>query len=126
MHISAKNIQKTFLKFVGQQKQTPPIFSAIKINGERLYKKARRGEKNIQPKEREIIIENLNILNINLPFIKFEIKCSKGTYIRSLANDIGKQFKCGAYLYNLTRTKIGDYELKKSLDINDINRAFIR
>ena len=122
--ISDQEIQKVFETFLGEQKQIPPIFSAIKLNGERLYKKARRGEVNINLKERNINIQKLEVLKSNLPFIEFEVKCSKGTYIRSLVNDIGKKLSCGAYLYALKRTQIGEFHLKDSREIQDIPLVF--
>ena len=121
--LSEDIINNTFKKFIGEQEQRPPIFSAIKINGERLYKKARRGELSIPLKPRSIIIHHLEILSFNLPFIKFKVSCSKGTYIRSLANDIGEALLCGAYLYNLERIEIGQFKLKNAIDIKGISSA---
>lgn len=121
--ISLQDIKDIFRKFIGDQKQTPPVFSAIKIQGERAYKKARRGETEIKLKSRKIRINKLSVIDITPPFIQFEVECSKGTYIRSLVNDIGEKLSCGAYLYSLTRTKIGNFELKKSIDIKDIFKS---
>ena len=120
MAISEDIAHSVFSEFIGSQEQVPPIFSALKLNGERLYKKARRGELNIPLKSRRITIQKLKILEFKLPFIKFEVNCSKGTYIRSLANDIGKKLLCGSYLYQLTRTAIGDFKLENARDIEDI------
>lgn len=122
-HISEQIMLDTFNSFIGTQEQTPPIFSAIKLDGERLYKKARRGEKDIYLKPRKIIINKLEMMEFNLPFIKFKVSCSKGTYIRSLVNDIGAQLTCGAYLYKLQRTKIGKFNLKNAKEIQDIEVA---
>jgi len=121
--ISKNNIEEIFLDFIGRQQQKPPIFSAVKIRGERLYKKARRGERNIKIQAREITIKNLAVLDIHLPFIKFEVECSKGTYIRSLVHDIGAKLNCGAYLHALQRTKIGDFQLENSIDIKDVLKS---
>ena len=118
--ISEQDIKNVFAEFVGHKEQTPPIFSAIKVGGERLYKKARRGEFNTKIKSRKITIYGLKILDYNLPFIKFEVSCSKGTYIRSLVNDIGLKLFCGAYLWQLKRTEIGEFKLKNAKDISDI------
>ena len=95
-------------------------FCALKLNGERLYKKARRGELDINLKSRQIKIYKLQILEYKLPFIKFEVTCSKGTYIRSLAHDIGQKLSCGAYLHELRRTAIGNFKLENAIDIHDI------
>jgi len=118
--ISEEMAHNVFTDFIGSQQQVPPVFSALKINGERLYKKARRGELDITLKSRSIKIHRLKILEFTLPFIKFEVTCGKGTYIRSLANDIGKKLLCGAYLHELTRTAIGDFKLENARDINEI------
>jgi len=119
-YISEEIAHNIFADFIGPQQQVPPVFSALKINGERLYKKARRGELDINLKSRSIKIHKLKILEFKLPFIKFEVTCGKGTYIRSLANDIGKKLLCGAYLHELTRTAIGDFKLENARDINEI------
>jgi len=116
--ITYKKIQQVVLEFIGLQKQIPPIFSAIKLDGERLYKKARRGEKNIKLKKRTIMIHKLRIIKFIPPFVHFEVNCSKGTYIRSLANDIGINLGCGAYLYSLKRTQIGTYNLQNATSIS--------
>jgi len=118
--ITCEQIEEMMVDFAGKQQQTPPIFSAIKQDGERLYKKARRGETNFKIKTRDIIIHKLSVLEFNLPFIRFEVRCSKGTYIRALANDIGYKLGCGAYLHNLTRTYIGTYNLKHAININTL------
>ena len=122
-HLSNEDIHKTFLEFLGLQEQKPPIFSAIKVKGERLYKKARPGELNFKLKPRKIIIQNLNILAINPPFIQFEVECSKGTYIRSLVNDIGEKLSCGGYLYALRRVAIGDFKLENAIEMNHIPQS---
>ena len=119
-NINMEQVQSVFLGFLGLQDQNPPIFSALKVDGERLYKKARRGEKNIPVKSRKITIYELRLLKFNLPFVSFEVKCSKGTYIRTLVHDIGIRLNCGAYLYELTRTHIGSYDLKDAIEISDI------
>ncbi len=102
--------------FLGEQTQIPPKFSAIKVNGKRAYEKARKNETfKINP--RTVIIYSLVIKKIDLPFISFEVECSKGTYIRSLANDIGKHLGCGAYLYDLKRLSIGKQHVDSSFDM---------
>ena len=120
-HISEDDILKVCNNFIGKQLQLPPIFSAIKLNGEPLYKKARRGEMNIKIAKREITIYTLEVVNVNLPYIDITVKCSKGTYIRSLANDIGEKLKCGGYLYNLKRSEIGELKLNNAISIDNID-----
>ena len=107
-HIRENFIKETLEKFVGEIEQKPPIFSAIKIDGERAYDLARAGQE-VEMKSRKTTIHYLNNIEINLPYITFTVGCSKGTYIRSLAHDIGQSLGVGAYLTQLRRTKIGDY-----------------
>ena len=111
--------------FIGEVFQKPPIFSAIKLKGERLYEKARRGEK-INIKKRKITIYNFKLPKILLPKIHFIIECSKGTYIRSIAHDFGKSLNNGAHLSKLVRTKIGEFDLKDANSIiefeNELNQ----
>ena len=118
------NLEDAFLKslipqFEGEVEQTPPIFSAVKINGERAYKKARAGEK-VVLKSRVITIYSFELTAINLPEIKFKVNCSKGTYIRSLVNDFGKVAGVGAYLSELRRHKIGDYSVDDAFTVDKI------
>ena len=110
-HINEKLILKTAKKFVGKIFQTPPMFSAIKKDGVRLYNLARQG-KEIKIDKREISIDSFEITSFNLPEISFNVTCSKGTYIRSLAHDFGKELNSGAHLSELRRIKIGDYSVK--------------
>tara|TARA_Y100000768_G_scaffold387692_1_gene379859 strand:- start:106 stop:801 length:696 start_codon:yes stop_codon:yes gene_type:complete len=112
---------KTSKKFLGRINQEPPLFSAIKINGKKLYDYARKNE-NIKIPKREIIISKFELTKINLPEIDFEIDCSKGTYIRSVANDFGKEIKVGAYLKSLCRTSIGNYNIKNAISIKTFEK----
>ena len=121
-HINEKLILKTAKKFVGKIFQTPPMFSAIKKNGVRLYNLARQG-KEIKIDKREVSIESFEITSINLPEISFNVSCSKGTYIRSLAHDFGKELNSGAHLSELRRIKIGDYSVKDSFKVMDFIRG---
>mgnify|MGYP000193186828 CR=1 FL=1 len=105
-------------KFVGLISQTPPAFSAIRINGERAYKQARKGN-TIDMPERQITVYELDWLNTNENSWEVNISCSKGTYIRSLANDIGQFLGCGAYLSSLVRTAVGDHVISESRPLAD-------
>ncbi len=113
-HISEQNILDTAKTFLGKQMQTPPIFSAIRVNGERAYELARKGE-TAELKARPIEILEFEITNIKMPEINFKIVCTKGTYIRSIARDFGMALKSGAHLTALCRTKIGDFDVKNAL-----------
>ncbi len=117
--LSNNGIQQAVLSFMGKQRQVPPIFSAIKINGERLYKHARKGNLKIHIEPRIIEIHKIRILSVDFPFIQFSVHCSKGTYVRSLANDIGLKLGCGAYLYNLERTNIGEHSLSQAYNLQE-------
>jgi len=115
-HITNNLISETVNDFLGNIHQKPPIFSALKKDGERLYKKARRGEE-INLKSRKVFIREFNILSFKDLKITFEIKCSKGTYIRSIANDFGAKLNSGGHLSELCRTAIGDYQLSDAITI---------
>ena len=117
-HITKEMIQETAKSFLGPNEQIPPAHSAIKIDGERVYKKARRGEIVIM-KPRKIIIHEFEITAINLPEISFRIACTKGTYIRSIAFDFGKRLQSGGYLSSLIRTKIGDLKIEDAMTIDE-------
>lgn len=103
--------------FIGEIDQVPPMFSAIKVDGQALYKKARKGEA-IKIKSRRVTIHDFKITNIRLPEVDFEVKCSKGTYIRSLAYDFGQKLDNGAYLTKLRRTQIGEHSLKDAWELD--------
>lgn len=120
-NISEKLISKALKSFNGKITQTPPIFSAIKHKGKKLYEYARKGE-TVKIKEREVLIYEFIITKYQLPELSFLVKCSKGTYIRSLANDFGEKLECGAYLSKLTRTAIGNHLLENSISIEDFEK----
>lgn len=117
-HISAESIHETTKQFIGITQQKPPIFSAIKKDGVRLYELARKG-KTTEIKTREITVSTFEITNVNLPQVNFRIVCSKGTYIRSIAYDFGLALESGAHLSALRRTKIGEYNVNNALSIDD-------
>ena len=120
-HVNDELIQNTAKKFIGKILQKPPIFSAVKKDGVRLYKLARRGV-DVKVEKREITIHDLTITSINFPEIEFSVCCSKGTYIRSLANDFGKELGSGAHLSELRRTSIGEYSVYKSFKLMNFIR----
>ncbi|MGM1056089.1 MAG: tRNA pseudouridine(55) synthase TruB [Bacteroidota bacterium] len=115
-HISEENIYGAALQFLGEIDQVPPVYSALKKEGKRLYEYARNGEEVIIP-SRKVEIREFEITKIRFPEVDFRVICSKGTYIRSLANDFGKSLGTGAYLSSLRRTKIGGFIVEDSLDI---------
>lgn len=115
-HIDEKLIRETTYQFLGEIDQQPPIFSAIKKDGKRLYEHARAGE-TVEIAFRKTTIYAFEITRIDLPEIDFRVTCSKGTYIRSLAHDFGKALQSGAHLTALRRTKIGDYQVENAKDV---------
>lgn len=119
-HITEEIIHETTKQFIGEIEQFPPMHSAIKVDGKRLYELARDGQE-IERKARKVNILDFKITKINLPFVDFEVNCSKGTYIRSLAYDFGKALNSGGYLTALRRTKIGEFDV-----INSENLALER
>ena len=113
-HVDKNEVLKISKTFIGRQKQFPPIYSALKKDGKRMYKYAREKiEIEIEP--REIEVYNFEILNFSAPYIEFVIKCSKGTYIRSIANDYGQKLNSGSHLYELKRISIGDFSISVAL-----------
>lgn len=115
-HIDEALIHETVKQFLGEIDQKPPIFSAIKKDGVRLYEHARAGE-TIEIESRKTTIHEFEITRIALPEVDFRIVCSKGTYIRSIAYDFGKAMNSGSHLTVLRRTKIGDYDVKNAIDV---------
>ncbi len=116
--ITNELIYETTKQFTGTIEQTPPLFSAIKINGKRAYDIARAGE-TAEMKSKQITITEFSITRIALPYIDFKVVCSKGTYIRSLARDFGLALNSGAHLTALCRTRIGDYKLTDAMTIEE-------
>ena len=115
-HITEEQILKTTEQFLGEIDQFPPIFSAVKQDGKRLYELARKGQKP-EVKSRKISISEFAITGVELPEVHFKVRCSKGTYIRSLAHDFGKALNNGGYLSALRRTKIGQFDVANAQSI---------
>ena len=122
-HITMEKIEKVLPRFVGSIRQVPPAYSACNIDGQRAYKLARKG-KDVTLKEKELIINELELLDCRMPVIKIRIVCSKGTYIRALARDIGEALDSGAHLIALERTRIGDVTLDQCISTDYID-AFL-
>ena len=118
-HITKQLLEETTKQFIGEITQIPPIFSALKKDGKRLYDFARENEE-VEIKERKVMVHSFEITDINFPEVNFKISCAKGTYIRSIANDFGRALNSGAYLSKLCRTKIGKYNLKDAFSLNEV------
>lgn len=115
-HITEAQVRKALEKFLGEQEQVPPVYSAKLVKGKRLYEYARKGI-NEEVKPVKIFFREIELLEFRMPIIKVRILCSKGTYIRAFARDIGKALNSGAYLSSLTRTAIGPFRLEEAMDL---------
>lgn len=120
-HISKEMIQEVLPRFVGTIEQVPPIYSAVKVDGKRAYRYARENE-DVELKPKLLVIDSIELTAFDLPNITIRVACSKGTYIRALARDIGKALQSGAHLTGLTRTRIGEVTLDKCLKMDGIDR----
>ena len=118
-HITKELVENTLKQFIGDIAQRPPLFSACKVDGKRAYDLARKGS-DMQLEPKQIRIDNIELLEYELPKIKIRVTCGKGTYIRSLARDIGEALDSGAYLSELTRTRVGDFRITDCIKIEAI------
>ncbi len=118
-NITTDKIKEVSKRFVGEQLQRPPKFSAVKVNGKRAYEYARDNEE-VKIKEKNINIYEFKITEFNLPNLSFKISCTKGTYIRSIARDFGEKLGCGAVLSKLRRTEIGNYNVEDAFKVNNL------
>ena len=114
-HITRERVEEVLNSFVGTIQQIPPVFSACKVDGKRAYELARKGEE-VELKSKTLVIDEMELLECNLPEIKVRVVCSKGTYIRALARDIGEALHSGAHLTALERTRVGDVRIEDCLD----------
>ena len=120
-HITAEEVRKAATAFVGDIWQTPPLYSAIHLQGERAYKKARRNEKVTLP-ARQVSVRSLRIEEVKLPTIRFVVTCGKGFYVRSMAYDLSKRLGSGGYLSELRRTQVGDYCVEDAHTIEQLTQ----
>lgn len=116
-HITRELVEKTLKTFVGEIQQIPPAFSACKVDGARAYDLARKGQE-VELKPKLLVIDEIELLECNLPEIKIRVVCSKGTYIRALARDIGEALHSGAHLTGLIRTRVGDVKLADCMQVD--------
>jgi len=121
-HITLEHIERVRSRFTGHIEQVPPMYSALKVDGERLYEKARRGETVDRP-PREVRIDSFEIAEWDAPALRFRVTCSKGTYVRSLARDVGEDLEVGAHLSSLRRTAIGSYRVESAWSIDALREA---
>lgn len=121
-HISEESLEEAADQLTGEIEQTPPVFSALKKDGKRLYEYARKGEE-VKVASRKVTIEAFEITAVRFPNVDFRIICSKGTYIRSIANDFGIALGSGAYLSSLKRTRVGDFSIEEALSISSFEKS---
>lgn len=118
-HLTEQAVNAATVNFTGRVQQVPPTFSAVKVGGQRVYNKARKGQK-VKIEPRSVVISEFSILSCKLPQVDFRVICSKGTYIRSLVRDFGEALDSGAYLSKLVRTRIGPYLLSEAYQMDDL------
>jgi tRNA pseudouridine55 synthase len=123
-HINENSVKDVLKTFIGEQDQIPPVYSAKKVNGRKAYDYARKGEK-LELKANKISITEIELLEYNMPTITIKVVCGKGTYIRTLAHDIGLRLNSGGHLVKLIRTRIGSYKLDSALTIEELEKVLI-
>lgn len=124
-HVSRKQVEETFQKFVGEIEQIPPMVSAIKVKGKRLYQLARSGLV-VEREPRPVKIYSLGLLEFIPPFVKFFVECSKGMYVRKLGEDVGELLGCGACISQIHRTKVGPFLIENSVALESFDESHIR
>lgn len=124
-HITCDALEAAFAQFQGELEQVPPMYSAVKIKGKKLYELARKGIV-VEREARPIVIHALKILRVDLPEVEFHLECSKGTYVRQLAEDIGEVLGCGACISQIERTKVGPFMLDESVALEEIDESHLR
>lgn len=120
--VTEKEVRETVASFMGEQMQVPPMYSALKVGGKKLYELAREG-KTIERKPRPVVFYEIRIMDISLPLVRISVTCSKGTYIRTLCNDIGEKLGCGGAMEELLRTRSGNFTLEESLMLSQVEEA---
>ena len=123
--ISQEKIEEAFSLFLGETEQVPPMVSALRVKGKRLYNLARRGIV-VERSPRKINILSLKVLKTDLPFVEFCVHCSKGTYVRKLAEDIGEKLGCGAHMVKILRLSIGSFKIEKAVALDEVNESHLQ
>ena len=121
--VSREDVARALTAFVGEIEQTPPVFSAVKVKGEPAYRLARKGA-DVVLKPRPARIDRIELLRFDAPDVEIEVECGKGTYIRSLAHDLGQALGCGAHLAGLQRTRVGPFAVDSAVSLEELQRAF--
>ncbi len=121
VHVSEQEVREAILSFIGDYMQVPPMYSALKVNGQKLCDLAREG-KVVERKARPVVIYDIQILKVDLPRVTMHVKCSKGTYIRTLCEDIGAKLGCGACMESLLRTRVSEFTVEQALKLSEIEK----
>lgn len=121
VEVTEDEVRQAVMSFKGEYHQIPPMYSALKVDGKKLYELARAG-KEVERKAREVHIHDIEILEMNLPIVKIRVACSKGTYIRTLCDDIGEKLGCGGTMKHLQRTKVGSFTLERAVTLSQLER----
>ncbi|MFH1398364.1 MAG: tRNA pseudouridine(55) synthase TruB [Candidatus Omnitrophota bacterium] len=124
-HVTEENVSKTMVTFIGENMQVPPMVSALKHKGKRLYELARKG-KEVERAPRKVQIKELSLLKFSLPDIQFKVKCSKGTYVRQLAEDIAAKLGCVGFVSQIERLSIGRFNIKDSLSLSQVEESQVQ
>lgn len=119
VNVDKEDVERAIMGFVGGYEQVPPMYSALKVNGKRLYELAREGRE-VERRPRHVDIPFIRILEMELPRVRFLVECSKGTYIRTLCADIGKKVGCGAAMAELRRTRVGNFKIEDSVTLSEV------
>ena len=124
-HITRGQMEEVFRKSAGETEQVPPMVSAVKVQGKKLYQLARKGIA-IERQARPIKIHSLELKDFSPPLVQFYLECSKGTYVRQIAEDVGKKLGCGACITQIERTKVGPFHIAEAVDLEEIDERHIR
>ena len=122
VQVSEEEVRTCILSFQGEQQQVPPMYSALKVNGKKLYELAREG-KVVERKARPVTFHNIEVLWMELPKVKIRVQCSKGTYIRTLCNDIGEKLGCGGCMEELLRTRVERFGLTDAVKLDEVQKV---
>lgn len=121
VNVTCEQVEEAVMSFVGDCMQVPPMYSAVKVNGKKLYELARAG-KEVEREARKVTFHEIEILSIELPVVKIRVLCSKGTYIRTLCNDIGEKLGCYAAMKSLLRTRVGVFDIKEAITLEELEK----
>ncbi len=124
-HVTREAVETAFLRFTGEIDQVPPMVSAVKYKGERLYRLARKGV-HVERPARKVRIDVLEVIDFSSPYVRFQMDCSKGTYVRQVADDVGEVLGCGACITEIRRTKVGPFTIADAVRLEDMNESHCR